>query len=156
QELRRTERGALDGDGEIAREGEVQPAALANAVDADEDDLRTPLELEEGEEIDAVGLAVEPAATLVPPAHLAADAEPVSDCRDDENVGRVVALGQHGRLLQAVVHLDRERVPALGPVDDDTQDAVLVRGAQVTGAEIDDHRGSSTSLPVVSARPDSR
>src|SRR5207302_3201021 len=78
QQLRGPERGALGGDGEVGGEGQVEPAALAGAVDAEHDDLWTTLKLHEREQVDAVRLAVEARTALVPSAHLAADAEVVA------------------------------------------------------------------------------
>ena len=68
----------------------------------------------------------------MPPAHLSADAEVVAGGGDEEHVDRRVALGEHGGLLEAVVHLDGERVAALGTVDEHTQHAVGPAGIQVT------------------------
>jgi len=50
------------------------------------------------------------------------------------------ALGEDGRLLEAVVHLDGERVSPRGAVDDDAEDAVTAGGAEVGGAEVDGGR----------------
>ena len=76
---------------------------------------------------------------------------PVAGDHEDVDVG--IALGEHRRLLEAVVHLDGERVAALGPVDDDAQHAVAAGGAQVARSR--GRRRSSSwrvALPGLAAR----
>ncbi|OLE52047.1 MAG: hypothetical protein AUI36_18375 [Cyanobacteria bacterium 13_1_40CM_2_61_4] len=73
----------------------------------------------------------------MPPAHLAPDAEVVAGGGDEEHVDRRVALGEYGGLLEAVVHLDSERVAALGAVDDHAQRAVDPGGLQVARAQVE-------------------
>src|SRR5207253_2018748 len=48
-----------------------------------------------------------------------------------------VAFGEHGGLLEAVVHLDGEGVATRGTVDDDAQHALGRGGPQVTRPEVD-------------------
>ena len=77
-----------------------------------------------------VGLAVERLAAFVLAAHLAADAEVLAAAGDHQHVDVRIALGQHRRLLEAVIHLDGQRVAALRPVDDDAHDAVSLGRVQ--------------------------
>ena len=78
QELGGAEGGAVGGEGDVAAQHHIQAAALAQAVDGGDDDLADRLELAEGQEVEAVRLAVDHAASLVLAAHLAADAEQIA------------------------------------------------------------------------------
>jgi hypothetical protein len=68
--------------------------------------------------------------------HLPADAEVVAAAGDDQDVDVGIALGDDARLLDAVVHLDGERVAAIGAVDTDGEHAVLLLRAQILGVEV--------------------
>src|SRR5262249_49157974 len=137
QQLRHPEGGAIGHHGEVAHERHDEAPALTGAVDRDEHDLRAALELHERHQVDAVGLAVERLAALVLPPHLAAHAEVVAGAGEYDDVDVGIALGEHGRLLDAVIHLDGAGVAPLGPVDHDAQDPTGLRAAEVAGVEID-------------------
>src|SRR5262249_53352290 len=131
------EAGAVGHDRDVARDRHDEAAALAHAVDRHEHDLRAALELHERRQVEAVGLAIERLPALVTAAHLAADAEVVARSGENEHVDVGIALGEHGRLLDAVVHLDGARVAALGPIEHDAEHAVRFRRAKTRRAEID-------------------
>jgi hypothetical protein len=67
--------------------------------------------------------------TLLPlGSHLAADAEVVPRPGEHQDVDVGIALGEHRRLLDAVVHLDGTGVAPLGTVEDDAQHTGRLRG----------------------------
>jgi hypothetical protein len=110
----------------------VIPGRPDTCRDAQQHELRAAFDLHERRQVEAVGEAIDRQVVLVLAAHFTADAEVVAGAGDQDDLDVGIAFGDDAGLLDAVIRLDGERVTAIGAVDADRENAVVLIGDEMT------------------------